>query len=241
MGLLVLTSLVLTFWTATVAWSWDVDFRGYGGTPTGLRPVYPDYADCPPITSHYGSTFDLDGTRRQRSHEGIDAGTFGTPVLAPAPGTIVQIWQRATDDGTDYSVLIVHSAEDLGLADNSVSYLSEFDHLAKKDVSNIRKNQRVARGDQIGVVRHPFSNPEFAPEVHWEVYEIETQQLARTQWTKQTSGASSWWNQGATLIDPLYLFARSNAELETGNVKISPYMAGEGADHVGFTYHLRCD
>lgn len=216
------------------------ELKGYGAAKTGLRPVFEASDDCPEITSFYGSLIDLDGSLRDRPHEGIDLGVYGSEVLAPADGAVLGIWKRTTSLGSDHSVLIAHSAEDLGLVDPSVTYLSEFDHLAQGDITHLAKGMKIARGQQIGLVRHPFGDSRFQPEVHWEVYEVETGSVSDITWEEAADGSTAWWNEAATLIDPLYLFAQSDAERLSGQIGIRPFPPRRGEVHVGFTYPLKC-
>jgi hypothetical protein len=66
--------------------------KGYDITETGLRPVYPRDRACSRLTSLYASWIDVDGTRRDEKHSGIDGGRLGDAVLAPAPGTVRRVW-----------------------------------------------------------------------------------------------------------------------------------------------------
>src|ERR1700761_3961020 len=67
--------------------------KGYDIEKTGLTPRFPTEKSCPPITSFYASWDDVDGTRRDEEHSGIDAGRVGDPIIAPAPGHVVAVWE----------------------------------------------------------------------------------------------------------------------------------------------------
>ncbi len=108
---------------AAVASDHPDSLKGYNATPTILRPVYPSTHACSPITSLYGSWFDLDGTRRDERHTGIDLGELGDIVLAPAAGVVTAIWETDHGWGTDWNVLITHSAADLNLPESYREFL----------------------------------------------------------------------------------------------------------------------
>ena len=165
---------------------------------------------------------------------------FGDTVLAPASGVILAIWSNDTGLGPESSLLIEHSSKDLDLADAQVSHLSEFNHLSMGDISHLQKGDRIERGQPIGIVRYPGGNPQFTAEVHWEVYEIVTTQLSQTSWSVPNSKSTSWWNEAAILIDPLYLLSQGQEDLETKQIHIEPFRTKSDKEYSGFTYHLRC-
>jgi hypothetical protein len=164
-----------------------------GATDTKLHPAYPAKFPCGRITSKFGSMIDLDGSRRDRPHVGMDFGEFGDTVIAPAPGKVKAIWQVQHDWGNDWNVLIVHSQSDLNMDNPSVAYLTEFDHLQITDLGALRLGQRFARGDKIDTVRHPGANPIFRAEVHMEVYEVRIENLNNIVW-KNDGGFRYWLN-----------------------------------------------
>ncbi len=165
--------------------------KGYDASPTILRPVYPNTHACSPITSLYGSWMDLDGTRRDERHVGIDVGEFGDIVLAPAAGVVMAIWETDHGWGKDWNVLIAHSAADLDMPDPTVTYYSEFDHLQYGDIKHLLIGETVMRGAEIGVVRHPGGNTQFRPEVHWEVYEVATARRNDLTWKVDETGPNT--------------------------------------------------
>lgn len=67
--------------------------KGYDISKTGLTPRYPSNSSCSPLTSFYASWDDVDGTRRDEPHSGVDGGRLGDPILSPAPGHVVALWQ----------------------------------------------------------------------------------------------------------------------------------------------------
>ena len=57
-----------------------------------LRPLYPEGMSCGLITSFFGDLRDLDGSRRDVAHEGIDLGRIGYRIISPADGKVTAIW-----------------------------------------------------------------------------------------------------------------------------------------------------
>ena len=74
---------------------WPYSFyEAKGLFATGLKPVFPDGVDCPPISSPYGSKTRYDGSQRNNSHHNYHNGMDislkpGTPLLAVADGTVI--------------------------------------------------------------------------------------------------------------------------------------------------------
>jgi murein DD-endopeptidase MepM/ murein hydrolase activator NlpD len=200
--------------------------EGFDASPTILRPVYPDTHRCARITSLYGSWIDLDGTRRDVRHEGIDIGEFGGIVLAPSSGVIMAVWETDHGWGKDWSVLIGHADRDLASHDPTIAYYSEFDHLRSDDIDHLRVGDSVARGQEIGVVRHPGGDPQFRAEVHWEVYAVATARRHDLTWDVDGNGNETWWNGSADLIDPLLAMSRGQAGPVDGGVEIVPFEPG---------------
>src|SRR5258708_24597044 len=64
------------------------DLRGYDLTETGLVPKYPTGYRCSPLTSLHASWIDVDGSKRDERHSGVDLGRLNDQILAPAPAVI---------------------------------------------------------------------------------------------------------------------------------------------------------
>ena len=111
----------------------DAHLKGYDITPTDLKPVYPAGYECSPLTSLYASWIDVDGSRRDEIHSGVDGGRLNDEILAPAPGTVRAVWKADWGWGREGALLIVHKREELGLRDGPAFYYSEFDHLRWDD------------------------------------------------------------------------------------------------------------
>jgi hypothetical protein len=213
--------------------------KGYDITRTRLRPRYPENYDCSPLTSLYASWIDVDRTRRDEIHSGIDGGRLGDPVLAPASGFVRRIWIADWGQGREGALLIVHTREDLGLSNGADLYYAEFDHLRYEDVMGLSEGQRIRRGQQIASVFRPGGKSRYLPEVHLETYEVADD--AALTWKIGEHGTEYFKNPKSRLIDPLYLFSlevRPNAQRD---VDIQPFETGRDySDFRGYTYHLPC-
>lgn len=69
-------------------------FERKGLFATGLKPVFPENIQCPPISSPYGSKTRYDGSSRRNPHYGYHNGMditldTGTPLLAVANGSVI--------------------------------------------------------------------------------------------------------------------------------------------------------
>lgn len=217
----------------------DVELKGYDIRPTGLKPRYPAGFRCSPLTSLYASWIDVDGTRRSEPHSGVDGGRLGDPILAPGPGVVRAVWRANWGWGDEGALLIKHSPNDLNLHTQAQFYYSEFDHLKYSELQDMRPGQAIKRGDRLAHVYRPGGNPEYLPEVHWEVWEIGGEDKLR--WARNHFDGAYWINDSARLIDPLYLLSR-NAPLQADrDVIITPYQQRKDYAHFqGFTYILPC-
>lgn len=213
--------------------------KGYGVTPTGLRPVYPEGYDCSPLTSLYASWVDVDGSLRDAIHTGVDGGRLGDWIVAPADGTIRAVWKANWQWGWEGSLLIIHDKKDLNLEDEAPFYASEFDHLDFKDISRFKMGERVRRGQRLAKVTRPGGKLKYLPETHWEVWELETDKIV---WKKNKFKSPVWSSKGAELIDPLYMLGRNQDDDTDKSVNIIPYEDCRDYDECrGFTYILPCN
>jgi murein DD-endopeptidase MepM/ murein hydrolase activator NlpD len=212
--------------------------KGLGVTETGLKPVYPADSDCSPITSFYASWIDVDGTRRDEIHTGIDAGRLGEWIVAPAPGTVRAVWKADWKWGSEGALLIRHDRQDLNLKGGPKFYYTEFDHLNFDEIKDLKVGQKLQRGQKLARVSRPGDSNSYLPEVHWEVWEADTDNLV---WRTNSYNAADWWNDSAELIDPLYMLGMHNPPADGNSVEITPFV--DGRDYTGFrgfTYILPC-
>ncbi len=117
---------------------------------TGLQPVYPIEATCPPIASHFASSTRHDGSsRRGEANNGVHAGIDisspeGTPLLAIADGVV--ILKREAGMMAGIQIFLQYSPDDTGLP---VWLFSKYQHLGQ--VSPLQVGERVKAGQVIGV------------------------------------------------------------------------------------------
>ena len=217
----------------------DGPLKGLDIKKTGLVPRYPADLVCPPLTSFYASWDDVDGTKRDEPHSGVDAGRLGDDILAPGPGVVVAAWKANWGWGDEGALLIQHRRQDLGLATGPKFYFSEFDHLRYDEVRAFQEGARIERGAPLGTVFRPGGKSRYLPEVHWEVWQVEDEDA--TRWSLNEFGARHWTNKTAHLVDPLYMLSLNAPGNEDGSVDI-PVFEGElsyGAFR-GFTYIFPC-
>ena len=204
-----------------------------------LVPQYPADRNCSPLTSLFGSWDDVDGTRREEAHTGVDGGRLGEPILAPAAGVVIGVWRANWGWGQEGALLIRHTKADLGLSEGPDFYYSEFDHLRYRDIRSIAVGTKVARGERIATVSRPGGNGDYQPEVHWEVASIEDDDA--TQWSRNKFGGKSWKNDTGHLVNPLQMLSLNAAPREDGGVDIPVFEPGRDyRSFRGFTYILPC-
>lgn len=213
--------------------------NGYDIEKTGLIPRYPKTSRCSPLTSFYASWDDVDGTKRNEPHAGVDGGRLGEPILSPAAGSVRAVWKANWGWGEEGALLIRHSREDVALKGGPPYYYSEFDHLQYDEIRSITEGSKIVRGQKLATVSRPGGKEQYLPEVHWEVWELADNSL--TTWHRNKYGGQYWTNKSAHLIDPLYMLGRNVRPSEDGSVDIQPYRDGEDFRFFrGFTYVLPC-
>jgi murein DD-endopeptidase MepM/ murein hydrolase activator NlpD len=216
-----------------------IPVEGYDLHKTGLIPRYPDGHNCSPLTSLYASWDDVDGTKRNEPHSGVDGGRLGDPILAPAPGSIRAAWKANWGWGEEGALLLRHTREELGLKDGPEFFYSEFDHLRLRDAQSFTAGDRIVRGQQLATVYRPGGNPKYLPEVHWEVWELSDD--VATTWHLNKYRGRYWLNPTAHLVDPLYMLSRNLPPRADGSVLIQPFSnSTDYATFKGFTYILPC-
>jgi murein DD-endopeptidase MepM/ murein hydrolase activator NlpD len=212
--------------------------KGYGIEETGLVPVYPAGYACSELSSLYGSWTDIDGSRRDEVHSGVDGGELGEPILAPAPGTVKAVWEANWRWGKEGALVVTHTAADLNLKGGPALYFSVFDHLKYDDIKHLKVGDKVERGEELARVYRPGGKAKYLPEVHWEVWEADHEHLT---WVTNRYGAPEWRNSSAQLIDPLYLLGIHAPPSDGKSVAIVPFeRGGDYTKFRGFTYIFPC-
>jgi len=204
-----------------------------------LIPKYPANLDCSPLTSLVSSWNDVDGSKRDEPHSGVDGGRLGEPILAPASGTVIALWTANWGWGPEGAMLIRHSRMDLGLQSGPSYYYSEFDHLRYAEIRSIAVGQRIKRGERLATVFRPGGKSQYPPEVHWEVWAIDDD--AASKWTKNKFGGAYWKNRTGHLVDPLAMLALNTPHNADGSVDIPVFdRSRDYRKFRGFTYILPC-
>jgi murein DD-endopeptidase MepM/ murein hydrolase activator NlpD len=217
----------------------DVARKGVGIKRTGLIPRYPADFICPPVTSFYASWDDIDGTKREEPHSGVDAGRLGDQIIAPAAGVVIAAWKANWGWGEEGAILLRHSRQDIGLKAGPVFYYSEYDHLRYDEIRMLSENTRVERGAPLATVARPGGNRNYFPEVHWEVWQVEDDDA--TKWRVNQFGGRYWTNKTADLVDPLYMLSLNAPPNEDGSVDLPIFKpAADYSSFRGFTYIFPC-
>ena len=214
--------------------------KGYDISKTGLTPRYPSNSSCSPLTSFYASWDDVDGTRRDEPHSGVDGGRLGDPILSPAPGHVVALWQANWGWGEEQALLFKHTKQELKLGgQQTLVYLSEFDHLNLNEPINLAPGEPIGRGQKLATVFRPGGQNAYLPEVHWEVWEAAAN--STLTWHQNKFGGRYWTDPSARLVDPLYMMSLNDTLRDDLNVDIHPYNPeSDYSRFVGFTYILPC-
>lgn len=174
------------------------------------------------------------------AHTGIDLGDFEDVVIAPADGVIGKIWPVDHGWGTDWNLLIFHTTNDLNLPDTPFIYYTEFDHLQRQDMPNLKAGDHVQQGEKIGNVRYPGNKRRFRAEVHMEVYKLPLAQHSQTIW-RDNNGLVHWWNSSATLVDPLEMLSKNTLHSTGRGVTIPLFKSAiTSKAFKGFVYPLTC-
>jgi murein DD-endopeptidase MepM/ murein hydrolase activator NlpD len=204
-----------------------------------LTPDYPLNRDCSPLTSLFSSWDDVDGSKRDEPHTGVDGGRLGEPVLAPAPGEVIAVWRANWGWGPEGALMLRHTRKDLGLTSGPDYYYSEFDHLRYDEIRHIREGKKVKRGEVLAHVYRPGGDPKYLPEVHWEVWSIRDDDA--TDWDENKYGGKYWTNETGHLLDPLYMMSLKASARHDHSVAITPFDSKRDyRGFRGFTYILPC-
>jgi len=213
--------------------------KNYGISPTGLSPAYPEKYACSPLTSLYASWIDVDGTKREEIHSGVDGGRLGDEIFAPGPGVVRASWEADWGWGKEGAMLVRHSRSGLNLRGGPAYYYSAFYHMRIEDTRAFKEGDPISRGQVLGTVSRPGGKLRYLPEVHWEVYEVADD--GALTWGLNERGAPFWTNASAKLVDPLHMLALHRPPDEDGMVLIEPFVSGRSyASFRGFTYILPC-
>lgn len=124
--------------------------QAQGLIPTGLKPIYPAAAECLEVASFFGDRTRYDGSFRtplsnHGYHGGIDISVpVGTPIVAIADGTVVQVAQAGRLVGI--KITLQHAPEDTGLPVWTYSKYQHLDAFPKFAIG-----ERVKMGQVIGL------------------------------------------------------------------------------------------
>ena len=111
---------------------------------TGLGPVFPGNAVCPPIDDYFALDYTFK-RGREAYHGGIDIPAhFGAPIIAAADGTVVGKFEGERSK-RGIEIILRHAPKESGFP---VWIYTGYAHLDK--MPNLKFGQRIAKGDIIG-------------------------------------------------------------------------------------------
>lgn len=141
---------------------------------TGLKPVYPTEATCLEVASFFGDKTRYDGSfRTLRSnhgyHGGIDISVpIGTPIVAIADGTVVQIAEAGRLVGI--KITLQHAPEDTGLPIWTYSKYQHLDEHPKFEVGEkVKMGQIIGLSGRTGTTGGHYGYKGY-PHLHMNVY-----------------------------------------------------------------------
>ncbi|MGB0373683.1 MAG: M23 family metallopeptidase [Flavobacteriaceae bacterium] len=115
-----------------------------------IQPI--DNKDLRRMASGYGWRTDP-FTKSRRMHKGMDfSAPTGTPIYAPSDGKVIRVDSRSPGYGKHIRI------------DHGFGYVTLYGHLSEY---NVRRGQRVKRGDVIGFVGN--TGRSVAPHLHYEI------------------------------------------------------------------------
>ena len=140
---------------------------------TGLRPVYPDAAECLEVKSHFASPTRFDGSTRVQwafhgYHNGFDISVpIGTPLIAIADGEVVHKYTGGRLVG--HQIFIRHAPEETGLPVWVYSKYKHFDKLPDLEVgAYVKKGQYLGPSGDSGTAGGHFQTG--YPHLHMSIY-----------------------------------------------------------------------
>jgi len=140
---------------------------------TGLRPVYPESAQCLEVKSPYASKTRFDGSPRREDanhgyHGGMDiSAPIGTPLVAIADGEVFHKFHGGRLVGIQ--IFIRHAPEDTGLPVYVYSKYKHFDEMPDFEIGDrVKMGQFLGPSGDTGTAGGHFPNG--YPHLHMSVY-----------------------------------------------------------------------
>lgn len=140
---------------------------------TGLRPIYPESAECLEIKSHFSSPTRFDGSFRKNDafsgyHSGVDiTSPIGTPLIAIADGEVIHKYTGGQLVGNQ--TILRHTPEDTGLPVYLYSKYKHMDKLPDLEIGErVKMGQFISPSGDTGTVGGHF--PTGYPHLHLSIY-----------------------------------------------------------------------
>ena len=171
-----------------------------GLVETGLRPGYPEAAECLEIKSHFSSPTRFDGSFRVSRafagyHSGADISSpTGTPIIAIADGEVIHKYVGGRLVGNQ--IYLRHTPEDTGLPVYIYSKYKHFDKLPDLEIGQrVKMGQFLGPSGDSGTAGGHF--PTGYPHLHLSIY--------ITASAEYSSKKSSVFPMDAKHLDPVIL------------------------------------
>jgi len=137
---------------------------------TGLRPRFPEGAECRGIDEHYAISYAYKRSR-EAYHGGIDMpAPWGTPMIAAAAGTVV-----AKSDGETtrrgIEIILRHSPEDTGIPLWIYTQYAHFDEMPQHAAGQrVRMGEVLGPTGNSGIGRDGTQSTRRRPAIHFAVF-----------------------------------------------------------------------
>ena len=181
---------------------------------TGLRPRFPDNAQCRAIDEGWAISYTAK-RKREAYHGGIDMpAPWGTPMIAAAAGTVVGKYM-GLNNPRGIEIVLRHSPEDTGIPLWIYTQYTHFSEMPKQEIG-----QRVKMGEVLGPtgntginVRTGRQSQKRRPAIHFGVFFSANEKYAPLRY--KIIPVDSYW------MDPNALF-RKQAPFDSAAMKALP-------------------
>tara|TARA_B100000315_G_scaffold85000_1_gene77888 strand:+ start:4777 stop:5811 length:1035 start_codon:yes stop_codon:yes gene_type:complete len=137
---------------------------------TGLRPKFPDQANCRDIDEQWAISY-TNKRDREAYHGGIDMpAPYGVPMIATAAGTVVAIY-RGENSFRGKEMTIRHAPEDTGIPLWIYTQYAHFDEMPKFKVGDrVKMGQELGPTGNSGIGRNGLQSQRRRPAIHFAVF-----------------------------------------------------------------------
>jgi len=187
---------------------------------TGLRPVFPENANCRDIDEQWAISY-TNKRDREAYHGGIDMpAPYGVPMIAAAAGTVVAIY-RGENSFRGKEMTIRHSPDDTGIALWIYTKYAHFDEMPKFKVGDrVKMGQELGPTGNSGIGRNGLQSRRRRPAIHFAVFFSKSPKfIDRRERIVQVDG--NWMDPNALFRKKLPLDSYSMRDLPEGEKKVA--------------------